>query len=89
MPNITYTKALRRIVLGLAGGVLMLVRVSGAADVVRTYTYKRVAGLAIKADVHRADDSKTRPAVVWIHGGALIMGGRQGISGRVKRTFIP
>ena len=55
---------------------------------VKTYTYKEVAGLQIKADVHRADDDVIRPVVVWIHGGALIMGGRAGISGRVKRAML-
>ena len=45
---------------------------------VTTHTYKTLEGLQIRADVHRADD-KTRPVAVWIHGGALIMGGRQGV----------
>jgi acetyl esterase/lipase len=55
---------------------------------VQTYTYKQVAGLQIKADVHRADDDVIRPVVVWIHGGALIMGNRAGISSRVKRAML-
>jgi acetyl esterase/lipase len=50
----------------------------------RTFTYKRVDGLEIKADVHRVDDDAVRPVVVWIHGGALIMGDRGGINGRGK-----
>jgi hypothetical protein len=37
----------------------------------KTYTYKTVDGLEIKADVLRPDDEKIRPVVVWIHGGAL------------------
>jgi acetyl esterase/lipase len=49
-----------------------------------TYTYKTVGDLAIKADVYRQNSSGARPAVVWIHGGALIMGSRADISGRVK-----
>ena len=40
-----------------------------------TYTYKTVGKCAIKADVYRATD-KSCPVVMWIHGGALIMGGR-------------
>jgi acetyl esterase/lipase len=60
-----------------AGGVRM-----------QTYTYKRVGDLEIKADVYRADDKKLRPVVVWIHGGALIMGGRDGVDGRVKKMFL-
>ncbi|MFT7639655.1 MAG: acetyl esterase/lipase [Pirellulaceae bacterium] len=44
-----------------------------------TFTYKRVGDLEIKLDVHRAADDSLRPLAVWIHGGALINGGRQGI----------
>lgn len=54
----------------------------------QTYTYKQVGDLEIKADVYRADDETVRPAVVWIHGGALIMGGRGGIDARVKKMFL-
>ncbi len=50
----------------------------------RTYTYKRIGELEIKADVYRPDDEVARPVLVWIHGGALIMGHREGISGRVR-----
>ncbi|MFT5467820.1 MAG: acetyl esterase/lipase [Verrucomicrobiales bacterium] len=46
---------------------------------VETFTYKKVGDLEIKLDVHRAADDKVRPLAVWIHGGALINGGRQGI----------
>lgn len=53
----------------------------------RTYTYKQVEGLEIKADVHRFDDRKVRPVVVWIHGGALIMGGRESI-GRYGQQLV-
>jgi len=48
-------------------------------DVVLTYTYKRVGSLEIKADVHRnasAQGAANRPALMWIHGGGLIDGGR-------------
>ncbi len=53
-----------------------------------TYTYKQVGDLAIKTDVFRADDDKVRPVVVWIHGGALIMGHREGIDGRLKSAML-
>lgn len=43
---------------------------------VDTITYKRVDDLAIRADVYRDPSWTDRPAVVWIHGGALIMGNR-------------
>jgi acetyl esterase/lipase len=41
-----------------------------------TYTYKRVGECDIKADVYRLPGKDVRPAVVWIHGGALIFGDR-------------
>ena len=44
-----------------------------------TFTYKKVGDLEIKLDVHRPADKKIRPLAVWIHGGALINGGRSGI----------
>ena len=53
-----------------------------------THTYKKVKGLEIKADVHRANDDVTRPVMVWIHGGALINGHRAGISSRVKEMML-
>ena len=40
----------------------------------KTYAYKTVGKTGIEADVHRADDDRKRPVVVWIHGGALIVG---------------
>jgi acetyl esterase/lipase len=45
----------------------------------KTYTYKTVDKLDIKADVYRAADKVVRPVVVWIHGGALIMGSRNSV----------
>ena len=46
---------------------------------VTTFTYKKVGDLEIKLDAHRMADKKVRPLAVWIHGGALINGGRSGI----------
>lgn len=43
----------------------------------RTVTYKTVGDIKIEADVYRAADEQVRPVVVWIHGGALIMGSRK------------
>jgi acetyl esterase/lipase len=54
----------------------------------KTFTYKPVGDLEIKADVFRADDSAARKVVVWIHGGALIMGHRAGVSDRVKQWAL-
>lgn len=54
----------------------------GAADPAfekKTYTFKTVGDVKIEADVYRAADSKARPVLVWIHGGALVMGGRNSV----------
>jgi acetyl esterase/lipase len=45
-----------------------------------TYTYKTVGDLEIRADVYRLPDDIIRPALIWIHGGALIMGNREGLN---------
>ncbi|MCB1089833.1 MAG: alpha/beta hydrolase, partial [Verrucomicrobiae bacterium] len=59
-----------------------------AAEVrVETYPYKQVGRLAIQLDVHRFDDELPRPVAVWIHGGALINGGREGI-GRAGKELV-
>jgi len=50
-------------------------------EVVRsTYTYKTIGDLSIHADVYQKPDDKVHPAVLWIHGGALIMGNRRGLN---------
>ena len=62
---------------------------AGKTKIVKTtYTYKTVGKLEIKADVYRADDNVVRPVAIWIHGGALIMGGRGGVSHRVKDDLL-
>jgi len=54
----------------------------------KTYTFKKVGDLEIKADVHRANDTLIRPAVVWIHGGALINNHRESDGSRVKKMML-
>ena len=58
-----------------------------------THVYKTVGQCQIKADVYQAAPDKSKPAVMWIHGGALIMGSRKGLDGRfhaelLKRGFV-
>jgi acetyl esterase/lipase len=53
-----------------------------------TYTYKKAGELEIKADVYPAAVEGPRPIVVWIHGGALIMGNRRGISDRIRSMAL-
>jgi acetyl esterase/lipase len=48
-------------------------------QVKKTYTYRTVGDVAIQADVYRPEDKQTRPAVVWIHGGALVTGNRNSV----------
>jgi acetyl esterase/lipase len=57
-----------------------------AADQPRkeTVIYKQVDGLGIKADVYAYADSRTRPVVASLHGGALIMGHRENLSGALQ-----
>ncbi|MHB9025791.1 MAG: alpha/beta hydrolase [Armatimonadota bacterium] len=43
---------------------------------IKGYTFKTVDGQKLIADVHTPDVARTRPIIFWIHGGALIMGGR-------------
>ena len=41
-----------------------------------THVYKTVGDVKVEADVYRPDGDDARPVVVWIHGGALIVGSR-------------
>jgi len=45
----------------------------------KSYVYKEVGGVNVELDVHRDEGSEPRPVLVWIHGGALIMGNRNGL----------
>jgi acetyl esterase/lipase len=53
-----------------------------------TYTYKTVGDLPIKADVYRLPGDDVRPALVWIHGGALIMGQRGGPNLAQRKRYL-
>lgn len=44
-----------------------------------TVAYRKVDGHQILADVYRRGDKTARPVIVYIHGGALIMGNREWI----------
>jgi acetyl esterase/lipase len=45
----------------------------------KTHVYKTIGKTKIQVDVYRPDDGKVRPVVVWIHGGALILGSRASV----------
>jgi len=55
-----------------------------------THTYKTVDARVIPADVYQAAEapSAPRPAVVWIHGGALIMGSRASIDPALRDALV-
>jgi acetyl esterase/lipase len=42
-----------------------------------TYTFKSAGSCDIRADVYTRPGSSLRPAIVWLHGGALIFGNRR------------
>lgn len=55
----------------------------------QTFTYKKVDGLEIQADVYNAGRPGARkPTVIWIHGGALILGSRTTVLGRLQQRLL-
>ncbi len=76
----------------ICGAAVLAVRSHLHAQVkqvcISTYVYKRVGNLEIKADVYRLGGEGIRPVVVWIHGGALIMGHREWTDGRLKDMLL-
>jgi acetyl esterase/lipase len=52
-----------------------------------TYTYKMVEGRAIEVDVYSFPDQTVRPAILFFHGGALILGDR-GMREDVVQRYI-
>jgi acetyl esterase/lipase len=53
-----------------------------------TVIYKQVDDLAIRADVYRPPGPGPHPALVFIHGGALIMGSRSGLRPAHRDAFV-
>jgi acetyl esterase/lipase len=54
----------------------------------KTFTYKTVGACEIKADVYGTSADSVRPVVIWIHGGALIMGDRGGVDRRLREQLL-
>ena len=63
----------------LAAALLFLVQGQAAPMPKKTHVYKEAGGVQVQLDVHRPADAEVRPVLVWIHGGALIMGSRAGV----------
>jgi acetyl esterase/lipase len=76
-----------------AGGIALMTAEPAPAAERKTYTYKTVDKLDIQLDVHANPADKPRPVVIWIHGGALIVGNRDGValafSNRCSRRDSP
>src|SRR5688500_13720369 len=62
---------------GAACGPAALAHAQAAAP--ETHVYKKVDGLEIRADVWGADPGARKPALLWVHGGALILGSRKSV----------
>ena len=54
----------------------------------KTYTYKTVDKLEIQADVYSSKADRLRPTLIWIHGGALILGDRRGIDDTFRDQLV-
>jgi acetyl esterase/lipase len=67
-----------------------VVPVNGEESVVskKTYVYKKIGKLEIHADVYLRQDQANCPVVLWIHGGALIFGHREGLGAKFKDQLL-
>lgn len=54
-------------------------------NLVKTYVYKQVGDVKLEVDVYRAADAQPRPVLIFLHGGALIMGNRKGVPQDLNR----
>lgn len=53
-----------------------------------TYTYKIVDNHEIRADVYRYPGEEIRPAIIWIHGGGLILGARNWLPSKQLERYM-
>jgi len=54
----------------------------------RTHCYKQVGDCRIQADVYRLAESTNCPALVWVHGGALITGNRASLRPQQLQKYL-
>ena len=54
----------------------------------QAHVYKAVGELPIRADVYRLPGNDVRPALVWIHGGALITGHRGALRAEQRQRYL-
>ncbi len=78
----------------LAAAVLIAIQAQGqdvdstVPCVKETFVYKVVDGHEIRADVFRPADREIRPVILWIHGGALIFGSRNGLHRKQMDLYV-
>jgi acetyl esterase/lipase len=53
-----------------------------------TYTYKVVDDCAFQVDVYTTNNTTPSPAILWLHGGGLILGSRQMLPGEQAERYI-
>ncbi|MCB9768983.1 MAG: alpha/beta hydrolase [Candidatus Omnitrophica bacterium] len=53
-----------------------------------TYVYKTVGDLPISLDVYQPEEGENRPVIVWIHGGALIIGSKVWIKQEQLKAYL-
>ena len=87
-PLVTRQEFLKTVAGGLATAAGAERTFSQQTADVRTYVYKRAGQCQIKADVYGADAQVRKPAVIWIHGGALILGDRKGTSRMLQGLLL-
>lgn len=75
---------------GLGAVSLAAPKLAAAAEAgdKQTFVYKKAGELEIKADVYNAAKTGRRPTVIWIHGGALIVGNRAGLIGKFHERLL-
>ena len=82
----------RREFLGMAAGAALTAAIprNGLAETAApaTAVYKTVGACQIKAEIHGAAPDARKPAVMWMHGGALITGDRHGVDRRFAAELL-
>jgi acetyl esterase/lipase len=61
---------------------------TASADSKDTFTYKKVRGLEIKADVYHPNREGLHPVIIWIHDGGLIFGSREMLPADERELFL-
>jgi acetyl esterase/lipase len=75
-------------------GLLLALSVAGCHDgagaeiATSTYTYRTIGSLPVLADVHRTPDDVVRPAILYLHGGGLILGSRSWLNTVQARRYV-